>query len=456
MMKIKAVLTFVALAAVSAPVVLGQIYNGLIDKTVAIIGNEMILLSDVESMAQEMEFNGYVSDRNLRCEVLENLMVNKIFYTQAVLDSITVNPDMINAALNDRMNYILTQFGGEAAAEKYFQKPMHRLREWMREMIMEQNMASEMQRGVAGKVGEVTPREVEQYYRRLPKDSLPEIPTEYQISQIVLYPDVDRAKMEVRERLLEFRQRVLDGEKFSLLATLYSEDPGSAMRGGELGMAPKSVFWPEFSDAAMSLKPGQVSPIVETPDGFHLIQLIAREGDMFNARHILLRPRYTIEDRDSAFIRLDSIRNAVLADSLTFEQAARKFSEDPVTRTNGGVVSDPATGAPFFEVDRLKPAEYAVLKDMKEGEISRPVESTDNEGREGRGNTVYKILRLDRIRPAHTASFSEDFNILLDMATNQKAVNAIEQFIKEKQATTYIVIDPLFQHCVFQREGWIK
>ena len=177
---------------------------------------------------------------------------------------------------------------------------------------------------------------------------------------------------------------------------------------------------------------------------------------MFNARHILLRPRYTIEDRDSAFIRLDSIRNAVLADSLTFEQAARKFSEDPVTRTNGGVVSDPATGAPFFEVDRLKPAEYAVLKDMKEGEISRPVESTDNEGREGRGNTVYKILRLDRIRPAHTASFSEDFNILLDMATNQKAVNAIEQFIKEKQATTYIVIDPLFQHCVFQREGWIK
>ena len=242
MMKIKAVLTFVVLAAVSAPVVLAQKYNGLIDKTVAIIGNEMILLSDVESMAQEMEFNGYVSDRNLRCEVLENLMVNKIFYTQAVLDSITVNPDMVNAALNDKMNYILVQFGGEAAAEEYFQKPMHRLREWMRERIMEQNMASEMQRGVAGKVGEVTPREVEQYYRRLPKDSLPEIPTEYQISQIVLYPDVDRAKMEVRERLLEFRQRVLDGEKFSLLATLYSEDPGSAMRGGELGMAPKSVF----------------------------------------------------------------------------------------------------------------------------------------------------------------------------------------------------------------------
>lgn len=361
---------------------------------------------------------------------------------------------MVEAALDDRVNNILTQLGGEEQAEKYFGKPLHKLRQEWREAFMEQNLVQEMQRTVAGGITEVTPKEVQQYYRSIPKDSLPIIPTQYQYSQIVLYPDTERAKLEVRERLLEFRQRILDGEKFSMLATLYSEDPGSAMRGGELGMASKSIFWPAFSDAAMALNEGQVSPIVETPDGFHLIQMISKRGDMFNARHILLKPKYTVDDRDSAFIRLDSIRNVILEDSLTFAQAARIYSQDTKSRTNGGQVSDPGTGAPFFEMDRLKPADYNVLKDMKEGDISMPFESVDDEGRSG--NTVYKIIRLEKIRPSHTATVEEDFNVLLDIATNDKSAKAIENFIKEKQGTTYIVIDPMFQKCDFQRDGWVK
>lgn len=401
-----------------------------------------------------MQFQGYVSDRNLRCEVLENMLVSKLFYTQAQLDSLTVNPDMVDAALEERVNNILTQLGGEEQVEKYFGKPLHKLRQEWREAFMEQNLVQEMQRTVAGGITEVTPKEVQQFYRNIPADSLPIIPTQYQYSQIVLYPDTERAKLEVRERLLEFRQRILDGEKFSMLATLYSEDPGSAMRGGELGMASKSIFWPAFSDAAMALNEGQVSPIVETPDGFHLIQMISKKGDMFNARHILLKPKYTVDDRDSAFIRLDSIRNVVTEDSLTFAQAARIYSQDTKSRTNGGLVSDPNTGAPFFEMDRLKPADYNVLKDMKEGDVSMPFESVDDEGRSG--NTVYKIIRLEKIRPSHTASVEEDFNVLLDIATNDKSVKAIEKFIKEKQGTTYIVIDPMFQKCDFQRDGWVK
>lgn len=401
-----------------------------------------------------MQFQGYVSDRNLRCEVLENMLVSKLFYTQAQLDSLTVNPDMVDAALEERVNNILTQLGGEEQVEKYFGKPLHKLRQEWREAFMEQNLVQEMQRTVAGGITEVTPKEVQQFYRNIPADSLPIIPTQYQYSQIVLYPDTERAKLEVRERLLEFRQRILDGEKFSMLATLYSEDPGSAMRGGELGMASKSIFWPAFSDAAMALNEGQVSPIVETPDGFHLIQMISKKGDMFNARHILLKPKYTVDDRDSAFIRLDSIRNVVMEDSLTFAQAARIYSQDTKSRTNGGLVSDPNTGAPFFEMDRLKPADYNVLKDMKEGDVSMPFESVDDEGRSG--NTVYKIIRLEKIRPSHTASVEEDFNVLLDIATNDKSVKAIEKFIKEKQGTTYIVIDPMFRKCDFRRDGWIK
>lgn len=431
-----------------------QKYDGVIDKTVALVGNSMILLSQIESEVQMMQFQGYVSDRDLRCEVLENMMVSKLFYTQAQLDSLAVNPDMVEASLNERVDNILSQLGGEAEVEKYFGKPLHMLREEWRDVFVEQNLAQEMQREVAGKVSEVTPKEVQQYYRRTSKDSLPVIPTQYQYSQIVLYPNVERAAMAVRERLLEFRQRILDGEKFSLLATLYSEDPGSAMKGGELGMASRTIFWPAFSDAAMALKEGQVSPIVETPDGFHLIQMIRKDGDMFNARHILLKPRYTAEDRDSAFIRLDSIRNVILADSITFQQGAWKFSEDTKNRTNGGLVADPNTGAPFFDVDNLKPADFKVLQNMKEGEISAPFESVDDEGRSG--NTVYKIVRLEKIRPSHTATVEEDFNVLLDITTSNKAMEAIEKFIKEKQQTTYIVIDPMFQKCVFLRDGWVK
>ncbi len=431
-----------------------QKYDGVIDKTVALVGNSMILLSQIESEVKMMQFQGYVSDRDLRCEVLENMMVSKLFYTQAQLDSLAVNPDMVEASLNERVDNILSLLGGEAEVEKYFGKPLHMLREEWRDVFVEQNLAQEMQREVAGKVSEVTPKEVQQYYRRTSKDSLPVIPTQYQYSQIVLYPNVERAAMAVRERLLEFRQRILDGEKFSLLATLYSEDPGSAMKGGELGMASRTIFWPAFSDAAMALKEGQVSPIVETPDGFHLIQMIRKDGDMFNARHILLKPRYTAEDRDSAFIRLDSIRNVILADSITFQQGAWKFSEDTKSRTNGGLVADPNTGAPFFDVDNLKPADFKVLQNMKEGEISAPFESVDDEGRSG--NTVYKIVRLEKIRPSHTATVEEDFNVLLDITTSNKAMEAIEKFIKEKQQTTYIVIDPMFQKCVFLRDGWVK
>ncbi len=453
-MKIKVVLAVALALTICRESLNAQKYDGLIDKTVALVGNSMILLSQVESEVNMMQFQGYISDRNLRCEVLENMMVSKLFYTQAQMDSLAVNPDMVDASLNDRINTILSQLGGEEEMEKYFGKPMHKLRQEWRETFVEQNLAQEMQQEVAGKVTEVTPKEVAQFYRRTPKDSLPVIPTQYQYSQIVLYPNVDRAKLAVRERLLEFRQRILEGEKFSLLATLYSEDPGSAMRGGELGMASKDVFWPAFSDAAMSLKEGQVSPIVETPDGFHLIQLIAKDGNMFNARHILLKLRYTAEDRDSAFIRLDSIRTVVMADSIDFQQAARIYSQDSKSRTNGGLVADAMTGAPFFDVDHLKPADYNVLKDMKEGEVSEPFESVDDEGRSG--NTVYKIIRLEKIRPSHTATIDEDFNVLLDIATSQKKISAIEDFIKEKQATTYIVKDPMYQKCDFRREGWVK
>ncbi|MDX9781740.1 MAG: peptidylprolyl isomerase [Bacteroidales bacterium] len=443
-----------ALTATSTAAFSQKYNNGLVDKTIAIIGNDMIQLSTIEAEVQMMMVQGVTSDKNIRCEILENLLTNKLLLTQARLDSLNVSAENIEGELNNRISQVLTQLGGEKALEEYFKKPLFKLKQEWREAIHEQLLTQEMQRKVAQGAPELTPSDVEAFYDRTPKDSLPIISTQYQIKQIVLYPNKEAAVLAVKERLLEFRERVMKGEKFANLATIYSQDPGSAIKGGELRMASKQLYWPAFSDAAMSLKPGQVSQIVETPDGFHLIQLIERDGDMFNARHILLKPLYTSEDRTTAFAKLDSLRTKIIADSINFETAALRFSQDPKTYINGGLMAEEMSGSSLFEKDLLKPEDYAIIKDMKVGDISEPFESTDNEGRSG--NTIYKVLKLVKIVPSHVASFKDDFNILLNEAKNQAALKEIDKFITKKQESTFIRIDPMFTGCEFKREGWIK
>ena len=195
-----------------------------------------------------------------------------------------------------------------------------------------------------------------------------------------------------------------------------------------------------------------MSQIVETPDGFHIIEVLEKKGDMFNARHILLKPEYTADDMSAAFKTLDSLKTELQNGAVSFDLAARFYSQDPATRTNGGQMSDPGTGSAYFEIDQLKPEDYNAIKDLKEGEISAPFESRDNEGRSG--NTVYKIIKVDRIIPAHTASFSEDYTLLMNQAQNERAMKAINDFIREKIEDTYIVIDPIFKDCPFEHEEW--
>lgn len=428
--------------------------NGLIDKTVALVGNEMISISQLEGEVQMMMAQGTISDRNLRCEILENLLTQKLFLNQAKLDSLVVDIENVEANLSERVNQIMASLGGEKETEAYFNKPLHKLKNDWREVLSEQSLTQQMQQKVMGSAASMTPSDVEKFYKKTDKDSLPIISTQYKLSQIVLYPNKEIAAMVVKEKLLELRNRILNGEKFSTLATLYSQDPGSAGRGGELRMAPKGMFWPAFSDAAVALKPGQVSQIVETPDGFHLIQMIERDGDMFNARHILIKPEYTSDDRAKAFKTLDSLKGKIAEDSITFEIAARAYSQDPKSAINGGKMSDEGTGSLYFEKDQLKPADYAVLKDMKVGDISAPFESLDNEGRNG--NTIYKIIKLEAIVPSHTANLKDDFSVIQRIADNKMQMDKLDEFVKEKQKSTLIIIDDMFKKCEFEREGWIK
>jgi peptidyl-prolyl cis-trans isomerase SurA len=428
--------------------------NGLADKTIVLIGNEAIFLSQLEGEIQVMAAEGRGVDRNTRCQVLENMMVHKLFLNQAKLDSLVVSEDNVEMELQGRISNVLTGLGGEKAVEKRFGKPLYKLKEEWRSALRDQSLMQQMQQKIMMGAGSSTPAEVEQFYKESDESDLPIISTQYKISQIALYPDQEAAKVATKERLLAFRDRIIKGEKFSTIATLYSEDPGRAFRGGELGMASKNLYWPQFGDAAVALKEGQISQIVETPDGFHIIQMIKKEGEMFNARHILLKPKYTAADRNKAFNQLDSIITLVKADSITFEMAAMSNSEDLKSAISGGVMVDPNTGATFFEKDQLKPADYAVIKDMKEGEISAPFESLDDEGRSG--NIIYKVVKLDKVIPSHPATYKDDYMVIQGIADRKRQTEAIDKFVKEKQAVTYIKLDDLFKQCNFEREGWIK
>jgi len=454
MMKTILRITAVVAALTASFSVFAQTYpKGLIDKTVAVVGNEVITIGELEEQLRMMriEKGVYASDNIMRCELLERLMEQNIFLMQARIDSLTINQDNVTSQLNSRIDQIRTSLGGDEEVENYFGKPLYKLRQDWKRTFENQSLIQQKQAEVAQDVPELTPYDVKQYVEKTDSADLPMVPIRYQLSQICIYPDREAASLAVKEKLLGLRERIINGEKFSTLARIYSEDPGSARKGGELGMASKSIFWPAFSDAAMSLRPGVISQIVETPDGFHLIEIIEKKGDMFNARHILIKPQYTAEDQQKAFKTLDSLRTEINNEAVSFQLAARFYSQDPATRTNGGQMADPYTGSSYFQIDELKPQDYRAIKDLKEGEISEPVESLDNEGR---GNTVYKIIRVDKVIPAHTATFESDYNQLIDGVKNQKAMDAINAFLDKKIKTSKIYIDPMFSGCEFSRAAW--
>ncbi|MDR2938490.1 MAG: peptidylprolyl isomerase [Prevotellaceae bacterium] len=423
--------------------------QNVLDKVIAVVGNEAILESDMEQEIMQLRAQGQMVDDNLRCEIFENLLVQKLLLAQAKIDSLAVNDVAVEQEVEQRLRYFTMQLGSAQKVEEYWHKPMFEIKEQMRKMVNDNNLTQQMRMKIVEGVV-ITPRDVELFYKSMPTDSFPMIPEQFVIQQIAKYPPSgSEARYLVREKLLELRERAMKGEKFSTLAVMYSED-GSARRGGELGLSPREQFVKPFADAGWSLKQGQVSQIVETEFGYHIIQCIEIQGDMRNLRHILIRPKFSSETQQRATQQLDSVAQLIRADSMTFESAVTNFSEDKSTRMSGGHVINQETQTTRFDKDQLVPTDYKVLRDMKVGEVSLPFASQD-----ASGNEIFKVIKLKELIPVHRANLVQDYMVIHDDAQNRKQQETFESWVQKRIKTAIIIINPEMHSCKMQR-SWVK
>lgn len=427
-----------------------QSQSAVIDQVVAIVGNKIITKSDIENQYLQTKAEGQEVEK---CTILEFMLRSKLMVNQAALDSVEVTDNEVESSLNQRLDMLISQAGGDVKVlEQYFNKSLVEMKEDFKEPIRDELISQKMESEIIGDDLSITPSEVKAFYNKLNKDSIPLINSQIELYQIGMYPPyTEKVVFDLKERMLELRKRVLNGESFASLAVLYSED-GAATRGGEIGFLSKGELDPEYAKAAFALKEkGEVSRIVESQFGYHLIQLIERRGDRVNTRHILMKPKADAEAITKAINRLDSIVDLIKKDSITFEKAALYYSEDKSSRFNNGLVMNTKTGEPRFEMDQLSQIDFRVVKDLPVGEISKPYESTDENGKR-----IFKVAMIKSRSNPHKANLKEDFDLIKNIALNQKRLNIVNEWMSEKIKATYIHIDDTYKNCNFSRKEWIK
>jgi len=418
----------------------------VIDRVVGVVGDFHILQSDIEQQYLQMKMSGMYMAPDMRCQIFNQYVEQKLLMAQAKIDSVEVSPDMVEMQMEGRLDYFVSQFGSEEEMESYFNKSIFDIKDDLREAIQEQMITNEVRSSITEDVS-TTPSDVRNFYRSMDPDSIPYINTEVQLAQIVAYPSYsEEAIFEVKEKLLDLRRRVMEGEDFGTLAILYSEGP-SASRRGELGFMMRSELDKAYADAAWALKPGQVSKIVESAFGYHIIQMIERRGDRANTRHILMNPKADANAKQVAINRLDSLKTLIEADSIGFDLAAKIYSQDPNTSVNGGILVNPQTQAARFELDQLPTKDYYMIRDLDVGDITPTYETTDPKGK-----TCYKILYLKSRTEPHRANLKQDFVLLQEMALRKKTEEVMQQWYADKKQTTYIRVDDSFRGCAHSSE----
>lgn len=425
----------------------------VIDEVAWVVGDEAILLSDVEEYRQRLRYEGSQVEGDPYCYIPEQLALQKLYLDQAKIDSIFADEKSVSNQVEMRINYLISQIGSKEKLEEYFNQDIASLREDLTEMVSNQQIIQQMQRKIVGDA-KVTPAEVKEFFNLLPEDSIPEIPTQVEVQLITVAPEVSASAREnVKSKLREFKERVDNKEtEFSTLAILYSEDKESAKRGGELGFLGRGQLVQEFADVAFSLREGsRVSKVVETEFGYHIIQLIEKSGDKVNVRHILMKPKSTLNEQLQARTRLDSISNVLNDGTLTFEQAVTLYSEDKNTKNSNGLLINSKTGSPKFEMRDLPQDVAKAVYLMKEGEISKPFMMVDS-----KGNEVFAIAKIKTLVKAHKANVEQDFMAIKAAYQEQKNSDLLREWVVEKQKNTYVRIDPKWQNCEFEYPGWIK
>lgn len=443
--------TLIFTVLISSQSILAQ--NNVIDEVIAVVGDNAILKSDIEQQYQQALVEGVNYSGDLKCHLFEQQLVSKLLLNQAKLDSIEISENDVVNQVDARINYFIQQIGDKEKLEEYFNKSLLQIKRDQMEMVRTQILTQSMQREITKDIN-ITPADIRAYYRNMPSDSLPMIPTQFELQQIVVYPKIEQKEIDrVKGQLRDFQKQINEGRDFATLAVLYSEDKESAKRGGELGWIPRSGLVPEFASVAFNLQDKKkVSKIVETEFGFHIIQLIDRKGERINCRHILIKPKVSEKARKEAQASLDTIRGLIMDETMSFEEAALRFSHDKDSRTSGGLMVNPRTGTSKFEISQIPVAINKQLQTMEEGDISPSFHMIDDR----KGKETYRLVLLKKKGEPHKANLKDDYQMLQSMLENKKSDEVLDEWIKTKQEETYITIDKNWRNCEFEYKNWIK
>jgi len=424
----------------------------VVDQIVGVVGNNIILKSEIEEMFKQQQAQRLTSEGDMKCEILEDFLVDKLLVAEALLDTdIVVTDNQINQNLDGRLQMFIAHFGSEKEVENYFKKPIPLLKADLQEVIKNQLLSSQMQQKIVKDVT-VTPSEVRFNYRNLKQEEIPDIPVQYEYEQITIVPEIDLEEdNRVKAQLRDLKRRIEEGASFATLAVMYSEAPESRL-GGEIGYLGRAQLDPAYAAAAFNLKDDRISNVVKSEFGYHIIQLIDRKGEKINTRHILMRPKVTPEALEKSAMRLDSIADLIRKEKITFERAALHYSMDKNTRNNGGLMINPETLSSRFSVEELDPDISKIITKMNINEISNPFQTTDENSKQ----TVYKIIKLINKTDGHKANLQSDYQQLADMYLSKKKQDVLEEWITAQQAKTYIRIDNTYANCNFKFKNWIK
>lgn len=417
----------------------------MVDRVIAKVGSEFVLLSEIEDQYAYAKTQDPTLSEDAKCQLLDNIIAQKIIIYQAKLDSVTVSDQEVDAQLNYRFDNILQQMNGDEAFFKdYYGATVSEMKERYRDDQKQQILAERMQSQLINSV-RVTPQEVQEYYNSVPQDSMPYLDSEVELGEIVIVPQVNEEQKAIaKEKLENIREKILSEEvSFEAAALKFSMDPGSAARGGDLGFAKRGAYVPEFEATVFSLGKGQVSEVIETEFGFHVIKMLERRGNTIRARHILIKPDLTDADFNAAKAKLDSIKTLVEADSLTFERAVKRFSDKKTqSYNNNGRMKNRKTGNTFFETDDVDPDIYFEIVDMQKGDLSKIIEFKDFSG-----ETKYRIVQLQSITKPHKANLEQDYDKIKRYAKESKKAIYFQKWLTEKKKETYVDIKSDFSGC---------